>query len=246
MKRLGWEMRFGSCLIVLSVVMYVIHYTIFREASYIFRLGVAGMAFLPISVLFITLVINRVLTRREKRLKLEKLNMLIGLFFSEVGTTLLMHFSDWDRQLVGIQNALRVTNDWSEQQFLSVRKLLQNCDYCVEIKRADLALLRDLLMEKRDFLMRLIENPNMLEHESFTGLLRAVFHLSEELASRQDVRHLPDADREHLAGDIKRAYVQLVHEWLDYMKHLKNSYPYLFSLAMRMNPFDEEASPTVP
>jgi hypothetical protein len=29
------------------------------------------------------------------------------------------------------------------------------------------------------------------------------------------------------------------------MKHLKTEYPYLFSLAMRTNPFDLEASPIV-
>jgi hypothetical protein len=32
-------------------------------------------------------------------------------------------------------------------------------------------------------------------------------------------------------------------EWLAYMKHLKHAYPYLFSLAMRTNPFEAEASP---
>jgi hypothetical protein len=37
----------------------------------------------------------------------------------------------------------------------------------------------------------------------------------------------------------------LVHQWLDYMRHLKKDYPYLFSLAMRTNPFDQEATPVV-
>jgi hypothetical protein len=37
----------------------------------------------------------------------------------------------------------------------------------------------------------------------------------------------------------------LVTEWLSYMRHLSDSYPYLFSLAMRTNPFDPQASPEV-
>jgi hypothetical protein len=53
---------------------------------------------------------------------------------------------------------------------------------------------------------------------------------------------LPDTDRQHLAGDVKRVYNLLVHEWLNYMQHLKDNYPYLFSLAMRINPFDQDAS----
>jgi hypothetical protein len=31
-------------------------------------------------------------------------------------------------------------------------------------------------------------------------------------------------------------------EWVEYMKHLKNEYPYLFSFAMRTNPFDDKAT----
>jgi hypothetical protein len=36
-----------------------------------------------------------------------------------------------------------------------------------------------------------------------------------------------------------------VSGWLDYVRHLKDGYPYLFSLAMRTNPLDETASPVV-
>jgi hypothetical protein len=93
--------------------------------------------------------------------------------------------------------------------------------------------------------VRLLENPSLLEHETFTQLLRAVFHLTEELESREDVGGLPESDYKHLAGDIKRAYILIVREWLDYMEYMKNNYPYLFSLAMRTNPFDRQATPVV-
>jgi hypothetical protein len=93
--------------------------------------------------------------------------------------------------------------------------------------------------------VRLLENPTLLEHESFTDLLRAVFHLAEELAYREDLSQSPGTDRAHLEGDINRAYHLLVHQWLDYMEYLKMNYPYLFSLAMRTNPFDRQASPIV-
>ena len=93
--------------------------------------------------------------------------------------------------------------------------------------------------------MRLLENPTLLEHESFTELLRTVFHLTEELTFRDDIGRLPDPDKMHIAGDIKRVYHLLVNQWLTYMKHLKDNYPYLFSLAMRTNPFDQKASPVI-
>jgi hypothetical protein len=206
---------------------------------------VGDIAFVPIEVLLVTLIIHRLLSEREKRAKLEKLNMVIGTFFSEVGTRLLTSFSDFDPKLDQIRNNLLMTNVWSENEFLSVSKRLKDYDYGIEIQKLNLEDLRHFIVGKRDFLLRLLENPTLLEHESFTELLRAVFHLTEELAAREDVKQLPDTDYKHIAGDIKRAYILLVHEWLDYMKYMKDNYPYLFSFAMRTNPFDQESSPIV-
>ena len=245
MKRYRWQIQLGLALIVLSASLYFIHYAIFRDVRHIFIYLVGDIAFVPISVLLVTLIIDRVLRNREKRARLEKLNMVIGAFFSEVATRLLTYFSDFDPKLDRIRQYLIVTNDWSEPEFSSVSQRLRNFDYGVEIKKMDLEVLRNLLVGERDFLLRLLENPALLEHESFTELLRAVFHLTEELDSREDLEQLPDTDYEHLAGDIERAYNLLVNEWLNYMKYLKDNYPYLFSLAMRTNPFDLTASPEV-
>jgi len=85
----------------------------------------------------------------------------------------------------------------------------------------------------------------ILEHESFTELLRAVFHLTEELEFRKGLKALPASDLAHLNGDMERAYSRLIAAWLDYMRYVKNRYPYLYSLAMRTNPFDVNASPIV-
>jgi len=85
----------------------------------------------------------------------------------------------------------------------------------------------------------------LLENEAFTELLRASFHLNDELLNRKDLKNLPASDLQHLGGDLKRVYALLVRHWLTYLKHLKENYPYLFSLAMRTNPFDAEASPVV-
>ena len=245
MKRFRWQILLASLLVFLSAVFYFIHYAIFHNAHHIFIYMVGDIAFVPIEVLLVTVIIHRVLSAREQNARMEKLNMVIGAFFSEVGTRLLTHFSDWDPKLDKIRKDLMVTSDWSQQEFLGVSKRLKKFDYTVDIQKVDLEVLRKFLGDKIDFLLRLLENPTLLEHESFTELLWAVFHLAEELAARDNVKKLPDTDHQHLAGDIKRVYVLLVHQWLNYMGHLKNNFPYLFSLAMRINPFDQEASPIV-
>ena len=245
MKRFGWQVFLGLFLVVLSIIFYLIHYAIFRDAHHIFLYLIGDIAFVFIEVLMVTLIIHRLLSEREKRSRLEKLTMVIGAFFSEVGTRLLAFFSDFDPKLDNIRKELIVTNNWSEKEFSKISKRLKNYNYEIETQKVNFEDLHSFLIEKKDFLLRLLENPNLLEHESFTDLLRAVFHLTEELVARNDFGELPISDFDHLAGDIKRAYILLAHQWLDYMKYLKNNYPYLFSLAMRTNPFDQEVSPVV-
>lgn len=235
----------GVLLLLLSAVAYSIHYFIFRDAHHIFIYMIGDIAFVFIEVLLVTIIIHQVLEDREKRNRLEKLNMVIGIFFSEVGTDLLAYFSDLDPNLDQLRCDLVVTKDWSDKEFINVSKKLKKYSYKIVPDNLDLEKLRVFLIGKRNFFLTMMENPNLMEHESFTELLRAVFHLTEELKFRDTIANLPDTDLYHIAGDIDRAYAMLVIEWLSYMQHLKDNFPYFFSLALRTNPFDQDASAVV-
>ena len=86
----------GLLLIMLSVFFYAVHFVIFRDSHHIFIYLVGDIAFVFIEVLMVTLIIHHLLAEREKRAMLKKLNMVIGAFFSEVGTSLLEYFRDFD------------------------------------------------------------------------------------------------------------------------------------------------------
>lgn len=245
MKHLKWQIFFGVSLISLSALVYLVQIVIFKEPRHTFFYLFQDLAFVPISVLMVTLIIDQVLRIREKRALLKKMNMVIGAFFSEVGTDLLKLFAHFDLHYETLSRNLIISDKWSEQDFSQIKKQLKDFDYKLDSKKGDLEVLKSFLTGKRNFLLGLLENPNLLEHESFTDLLWAVFHLTEELNCRADTRGLPDTDYKHLSGDIRRAYVLLISEWLSYMKHLKVDYPYLFSLAVRTNPFDPDALPEV-
>ncbi|VVB51757.1 Uncharacterised protein [uncultured archaeon] len=233
----------GAALLLTSVFLYLFDYLLFKGQVYIYFLS--DLAFMPLEVLLVTLILRQVLNEQEKRTQLEKMNMVVGAFYSEVGVRLITEFSRLDPQVEDVREELLVTDRWSDQQFLSVRAKLKSFDYSVDIHEANLVELKAFLVKKREFLVRILENPMLLEHQSFTELLRAVFHITEELEARKSLSGLPESDLAHLALDVKRAYNPLVSEWLDYMKYMKSNYPYLFSLAMRTNPFDVNASPIV-
>jgi hypothetical protein len=241
MKHLRWQIIFGVLLIALTVILGIVHYELFHDARTFFFYIVLDIAFIPVQVLLVTLIIHNILIYRERRTMLKKLNMVIGAFFSEVGTQLLKDFSAIDPDANRIGEQLRIQDKWTGKDFSVTKLHLQSHHYATQWSTEAMEEMQKLLVSERRFLLGLLENQTLLEHEAFTDVLWAVFHLAEELAYRPTLANLPQTDREHIIGDIKRAYRILMLQWLDYMKHLKNNYPYLFSLAIRTNPFNPDA-----
>jgi hypothetical protein len=241
-KKYRFEILLVTTLILSSVVVYLIHYSIFHDLHHIGIFMLGDIAIIPIEVLIVTLLIHRLLQVREKRKLMAKLNIVIGAFFSEIGEELVKAFSDVDRNIGAIRGRILETNHWSNSEVAHLSRLVDSYEPQVESRDYDLEKLKAFLFNRRVFLLRLLENPNLLEHDSFTDLLWAVTHLQEELYFREDFVSLPESDFAHLTLDIKRAYKAVIKEWVLYMKHLHDNYPYLFSLATRMNPFDTNAS----
>jgi len=244
-KRLNWQVKVGIGLVALSLALYGVHYLLFHDLHHIGIYFIGDVAFIPIEVLVVTIIIHQMLTAHEKRSMLRKLNMVIGSFFSEVGTPLLRLCSASDPAIDALRSGLTPTNDWTNDDFARAAPHLRKHGFSVEVDEEALAEMKSLLADRRGFLLNLLGNPNLLEHESFTDVLWAVFHLTDELVHRTDLTTIPATDLDHLAGDAKRAYGRLTGEWLSYMTHLQSDYPYLFSLAIRTNPFDIAASPVV-
>ncbi|MGA9085241.1 MAG: potassium channel family protein [Methanoregula sp.] len=189
--------------------------------------------------------LDLMIENRERAMRLRNLNMIVGVFFSEVGNRLLRCFSGHDPNVNQVRSALLVSDQWSDEDFTRALTSLKAHSTVIDSRTISLPDFKRFLRARNSFLLRLFENPQIIEHEGFTPLLHAVFHLSEELAARDQLTDLPASDYAHLSGDINRVYGLLILEWLTYMRHLKTHYPYLFSLAMRTNPFDAHASAIV-
>ncbi len=228
-------------MLILSVILYGVEDLVFGKTADIVAGFLGNLAFLPIYVLLVTLIIERVLKEREKLGIRQKLNMVIGVFFSEVGTILLRDFTVFLAKRCELALHLKVGPEWTNRDFGRAGRFLGHYDFQVDCSLGSLSVLKHFLVDKRDFMLGLMENPNLLEHDDFTDMLWAVFHLTEELVGRQRLEGLPALDLEHLAGDIKRVFFTLTSQWVFYMQHLKDDYPYLFSLAVRTNPMDPEA-----
>lgn len=239
------DLVLAAILIILSATIYFTQLAIFADPKSTYFYILQDFAFLPISVLVVTLVLERLLELRDHRQRLEKLRMLIGTFFSWTGYHLLNRLALMDKSLAAYSPALLAGPDWTDADFNRVRDALEDRSFQLRVTPGDLAALRPFLHDRAEFMIRLLENPMVLEHESFTELLRAVFHLIEELEFRPEFETLPPSDIAHLTADCDRVYRRLAIEWVDHLRYLRKHYPYLYSLAVRMNPYNPGANPVV-
>ena len=207
----------------------------------IFLIIMGGATFLGV----IANATEMLLVKREAKNRTRKTNMVLGVFFSEIGNKLLSMLSDGDKSIDSIRDQLLAKPQWKHEDFTTILKQLKKHQFNISSDQVDLSSMHIFLNNKRTLLVRLLENPMLIEQEDFGEALLAVFHLTDELGCRPSLENLPNTDMKHLEGDMSRAYRRLVEQWLVYLQHLKSQYPYLFSLAIRNNPFDSDSSPVV-
>ncbi|MHB1485926.1 MAG: hypothetical protein ACYCYI_14885 [Saccharofermentanales bacterium] len=226
----------------LSIILYLLQITFFGRVQDTVFYFLQDIAFLPLQVAIVTVVISKFISIREKRAQTKNMNMAINAFFGEVGTESIQSLNKFMVPEEDIQIDLKISAKWVNKDYQKAVKTIKGYDFPINSKTNDLAELKVFLMSKRNFLLIMLENSNLLEHDTFTDMLWAVFHLTDELVARKSFDSLPETDLNHLTFDMKRAYVALIIEWVNYCSRLKVDYPYLFSMEVRKNPFDANRS----
>jgi len=245
MRKRKWLILVGVGLVALAAALHVAHWLIFKDAHHVIIYLLGDIAFLPIEILVVAIIVERLVAHHARKTMLKKMNMLIGTFFSEIGTRLLGELAQDAADPCAVRTGMAVSAGWGKEEFAKARRLIRTADITFRATTRQLARLKELLASRRNLLVLLLTNPNLLEHESFTDLLWSIFHLMEELSARESLDDLPPEGRAHLAGDAKRVYGHLAAEWLRYARHLQAAYPYIFSILVRTHPLQDSPSPVV-
>ena len=241
-----WKIKFSILMIILIIIIYGSNYLVLGDPEHIISYIWTHLGFIPVDILVVAFILDEIIEKKEKEAMLEKLDMLMSTFFSEVGNDLIEQLSTANKYKASTEN-LKSIKDWNQDDFdnklneLKSSSLDFSADISPENREEFLKTLTDTLSSKREFIVSLINNPNLLEKEEFTELINSILHLDEELEHRKDLNLVTDADFAHLNGDMKRVYDKLVYEWVYYLKYLHKHYPYMIALVVRTNPFDETA-----
>ena len=241
----GWRLQIAGLLLGLTAVLVAVHVLVFHDVRTLGFYLALDVVFVPIQVLLVSILIERLLSEREREAFFNKLNMVIGAFFGEVGNELVKRVFRLCEESEDLGARLAIGAKWKAADYVVAAGVADTYRYRFRRDRGELQRLKEFVLARRSFVLGLLQNPNLLEHDAFTDMIWAVCHLSEELEAREDLGTLPDSDVEHLLGDVRRAFALLIREWLAYMEHLQTAYPYMYSLSIRTNPFRADACPVV-
>ena len=223
-------------LTISSAAIYTLQNMIFHQPQNTFFYLLQDLAFLPVQVAIVTFVINRFLNIVEQQKKNKKINVIISTFFTEAGMQIMTAMSEFNRNHTELSNIIK-TNDLKKNNENQMRDLVKSFKYDMYADPEKLVKLAELLAERKSFMLSLLENSNLLEHDSFTDMIWAVFHVADELQNRGDLTILPEADIKHISNDLLRAYPALIQQWIGYIVYLRDEYPFLYEAAKKRSPY---------
>ncbi|MBE6504652.1 MAG: hypothetical protein IJP99_07645 [Methanobrevibacter sp.] len=241
-----WKIKFSIIMVIAIIVIYGSNILILKDPEHVISYIWTHLGFIPVDILIVAFVLDEIISKKEKEAMLEKLDMIMSTFFSEIGNDLIGQLSSVNAHKADT-NYLESIKNWDDKDYENKLKEIKDknipfkADVAVENREEYLTNVRNLLINKREFIINLLNNPNLLEKEEFSGLLTAILHLDEELEHRPDLSKVSDIDFNHLNGDMERIYNKLIHEWIYYLRYLNKHYPYMIALIVRTNPFDENA-----
>lgn len=228
MKKIRYYFIISFILIALSSIMFFIHYLIFGQALNTAYYSLMNLCFIPINSLVVTIMLEKLIDYRAKKDRIEKINMLVGIFFTEVGGKLMHLIIDSDKDAKNY-----ITNF---ENLNKIKKCLYEYNYKVDMNYIDLCAIKNILVEHNNLFVTLISNESILQHQIFTDLLMSVIHLRDEIIFMEKDKE-SGFNTNHLENDVIRVYKNISIQWIFYLEYLSKSYPFLYNNAIRVNPF---------
>ena len=241
-----WKIKFSIIMVIAIIIIYGSNILVLKDPEHVISYIWTHLGFIPVDILIVAFVLDEIISKKEKEAMMEKLDMIMSTFFSEVGNDLISQLSSVNKHKADT-SYLESIKSWDDKDYENKLKEIKNinipfrADVTSEDREEYLTNIRNLLINKREFIVGLLNNPNLLEKEEFSKLLTAILHLDEELEHRPDLSKVTDVDFNHLNGDMERIYNILIHEWIYYLRYLNKHYPYMIALLIRTNPFDANA-----
>lgn len=220
-----------------SAALYLLQFWLFHDSRDTLFYMLQDWAFLPVQVALVSVIVGRILSARERQERMARTVLLASSFFHDFGAALLRRLACCI-ECGGEPPQLHMDEHWRARDFCAAAQAVRSWRPRLAAKPGDFASLKQMLGDTRLSLLVIASNPALLEHEDFSDMLLAIFHLSDELNARADFAALTPQELQHLNDDLRRLTVALTVNWVGHMQHMQAEYPVLFLVEAADGPFD--------
>ncbi|MEG1481405.1 hypothetical protein [Clostridium sp.] len=231
----------GIILIVLTVILNLIYFLFVGNSQDVISALFQNLTAVPLDMLITAIIVKYVIEERDSKNSKSEINMLMGIFFHELGEELLDIFVKSDDGIDQITKKCIIKKECSDKKYDEFKVVFEQYNYKASIDRIDKEALKNLLDRNSDLVVDLISNPMLRENECFTNTVIAVMHLRDELNDRYKSYNENKYEENHINEDVNYAYKLVALKWVEYMKYLKENYPKLFEKALINSPFDNRS-----
>ena len=115
-KRLSWKVKFSIVMVLLIIIIYGSNYLVLGDAEHIISYVWTHLGFIPVDILLVAFLLDEIIEKKEKEAMLEKLDMLMSTFFSEVGNDLISQLSSVNKYTANTEN-LKLIKNWDDKDY---------------------------------------------------------------------------------------------------------------------------------
>ncbi len=202
-------------LLCTSVLLYLLHYLIFRDLHHIGIFFLHELASMPLEVILVTLFFDRIIDKASEEENQSKLSIIETLFFNESGGNMLRYLTSFDPHSTQLAGILHVNMDWKATDYSNARKQLKAYSFHLDVEKVDFFGLHYHLDERHSYYRNILENPALTQSSEFTEMVMKIYLLWEELDCRTDLYNLDLQEKHYLGELLTEIYQELAEYWLD-------------------------------
>ncbi|MGL5415752.1 MAG: hypothetical protein ACRDAU_08850 [Clostridium sp.] len=229
-----WIVLGGSCILLLTV-----YYVIDRSFINLINSILENLIGTIITMFFTGLLLNYVLTRREKKKTENRLNTLLGIFYEEFGNELLCEFVSADLCVNCLVRKAKINDEWTEKNYDNLKNVFEEYDYDIIGEKVDFKKIDQIIKDSEAFILDILFTQVIQNGGELSEILFDVIHLRDEIKDLDDIENIKEDELRHLEEDINRLYRRLAINWIMYMKILRERYPQLFRKALKKSPYEK-------
>ena len=157
----SWKFKFAIVMLIIASIFFVSRIIVLGDPEEVVAYLWKQIGFIPVNILIVALLLDGIMSKKEREAILEKLDMLMGTFFTEIGNDLISEISKANKNKSKTKDLKSIKN-WTDKDYENKLKELRDspidfeADVPLEDREEFLTSIHVSIEKNREFIINLI------------------------------------------------------------------------------------------